>query len=151
MQHHHQRTNKKRKNFPLKYLFHSKSFSGENNCDWEKQFHHVWNPYIDLSTICIASYSSDINICLCMIGKNLEACDWPVVLLLNSQPGHNWWELSVYYQLAFLLCGGKKTRKQFIQLDFHKSSRNFSPSNPKICLRSFGWSSMNNMYFYDTI
>ena len=31
----------KRKNFPFKYLFHSKSFSGENNCDWEKQFHPV--------------------------------------------------------------------------------------------------------------
>ena len=84
-----------------------------------------------------------------MIGKNLEACDWPMVLLLNSQPGHNWWELSVYYVVYYV--GGKKPRKQFIQLDFHKSSRNFSPSNPKICLRSSGWSSMNNMYFYDTI
>ena len=97
--------NQKRKNFPLKYLFHSKNLSGENNCDWEKQFHPVWNPYIDLSTICIASYSSDIYICLCMIGKNLEACDWPMVLLLNSQPGHNWWELSVYYVVYYV--GGK--------------------------------------------
>ena len=107
----HQRTNKKGKTF-LSNIFSTARVSLERIIVIGRSSSIPSEILIlNYEHICIAAYSTDIYICLCMIGKNLEACDWPMVLLLNSQPGHNWWELSVSYQLAFLLCGGKKNKK----------------------------------------
>ena len=74
---------KKEKNFPLKYLFHSNSLSGDKEYDWEKMFHQSENFYTNILLVFVACDLTTLFDTLVTPSPPLQAC-LPIYIILST-------------------------------------------------------------------